>query len=159
MAIKWLEYQTQRNIDTILRDMGLSRNAGAFSDTNCPYILAAAALGITQGVAPGIFDPDGQFSRAMAATMVMRTARLSMDIIVSGDILKLFEIEGLPIWWRETPPPSGFADLDEADAWARDGINFCYAYGIMRGTGDNPPIFSPNLTFTRQESMTVFNRM
>ena len=50
-------------------------------------------------------------------------------------------------------PQSGFADMDKAADWAVDGINFCYASGIMQGTGNNN--FSPRATYSRQQSTSV----
>jgi len=57
------------------------------------------------------------------------------------------------------PPVSDFTDLDAADGWARDGINFVRANGIMSGTSSTTPTFSPKETYTRQESIVTFDRI
>lgn len=146
MAVMFVEYTFNKHINDILAERGLSRNLGVFSDTSDPYILAASALGITNGTKaptetqPGTFTPDGQFSRQEAATMLMRTCKaIGMDI--------------------ENPPVSDFTDLYAAYTWAQDGINFVRARGIMQGTSTTSPVFNPRGTYTRQESIITFDRI
>ena len=146
MAVMFVEYSLGKDINTILAEKGLSINKNAFSDTDNEYILAAAALGITYGTRaptatePGLFSPNGQFSRQEAATMIMRVCRIiGMDV--------------------ENPPVSDFVDMDKADSWAHQGINFVRANGIMNGTSVEPPIFSPKSTYTRQQSIITFDRI
>ena len=138
MAIKWVEYATDRNIDFVLSSRGLSRDLNAFSDTSDPDILAAYALGITNGTGDGQFTPNGQFNREQAATMIMNTCR-----VIGFDV--------------DNPPASGFADIGSASSWAVDGINFVRANGIMQGTGNN--YFSPKATYTREQSIITFNNI
>jgi uncharacterized repeat protein (TIGR02543 family) len=138
MAVKWVEYATGKDIDTVLAEKGLSRNPGAFTDTNDPDILAAFALGITTGTGNNQFTPDGQFNREQAATMLMRTLRAA----------------GLD---ETDAPAEAFADINTASNWAVEGINFVRANGIMDGTGDNN--FSPQRTFTREQAIITFNRI
>ena len=146
MAIKWLEFRTGKDIDMILAEKGLSRDVGAFSDTSDPDILAAYALGITSGTvapsdtSPGTFTPNGSFSREQAATMVRNVCKAA-GINVS-DVT-----------------PAGYEDIGSASSWAVDGINFCYANGIMTGTSTEPFQFSPKNPYTRQESIVTFNRI
>jgi hypothetical protein len=144
MAIKFVEYHTGKNINAVLSEKNLSRNNNAFNDTNDLDILAAYALGITNGTVaptatiPGMFTPDGQFSREQAATMIRNICRvLGID--------------------TANPPDSNFADLEIASDWAVEGINFVRANGIMQGTSGNN--FSPKRTYTRQESIFTFNNM
>ena len=49
MAVSWLEYAMGSGIDDILAQRGVSRDPNAFRDTDDPDILAAFALGITDG--------------------------------------------------------------------------------------------------------------
>jgi len=146
MAVKWVEYATGKNIDTILAERGLSRRQNAFSDTADPDILAAYALGITSGTtaptdtAPGMFSPNGQFTREQAATMIMNTC-----YVIGADV--------------SNPPLSDFSDLNTASSWARKGINFVRANGIMQGTSVNPPTFSPMTPYTREQSIVTFNNI
>jgi len=138
MAVKWVEYATGKTVDTILAERGLSRNPNAFIDTNDPDILAAFALGITNGTGNNQFTPNGQFSREQAATMIMNTCRA-----IGADV--------------SNPPASGFADSGAASEWAVTGINYVRANGIMQGTGDNN--FSPKANYTREQSIITFNNI
>ena len=138
LAVKWVEYATNKKIDTVLAEKGLSRNPGAFTDTSDPDILAAYALGITSGSGGGQFNPNGQFNREQAAGMIMNVYK-AIGIEVSGI------------------PASGFADIGTASSWAIPGINFVKAFGIMGGTGNNN--FSPKLEYTREQSILTFNNI
>jgi len=144
MAVRFVEYGTGKSIDEVLLEKDVSRTPSAFSDTEDPDILAAYALGITAGtMAPtdtthGEFTPDGEFNRQQAATMLMRVCGvIGMDV--------------------DNMPNSEFSDLGEADIWAVEGINFCYANEIMIGTGNNN--FSPKEAYTRQQSIMTFDRI
>lgn len=146
MAVSWLEYATGSKIDDILAGRGLSRDPDAFSDTDDPDILAAFALGITKGTsAPtekgaGLFEPDGLFTRQEAAAMLRRVC------LIYGA-----QAEGLP--------SPNWSDIWQVADWARDGVAFCGAYCLMRGTSDSRPVFSPEEVYTRQESILVFDRI
>lgn len=146
MAIKWLEYATGKNIDTILSEKGLSRNQKAFSDTNDPDILAAFALSITGGTqaptatSPGLFTPNGQFSREQAAAMVRNVCKAA----------------GLDV---SNTASAGFTDIGSASSWAVDGINYVRNNGIMGGTSTTPLTFSPNIPYTREQSIATFNNI
>ena len=138
LTIKWLEYAAGKKIGAILSERGLSRTPNAFTDTSDNDILAAYALGITDGTGNNKFTPNGEFSREQAAAMIMNTCR-----VLGADV--------------KNPPNSGFADLNTAADWARDGINFVRANGIMQGTGDN--FFSPKETFTKEQSIVTFDNI
>ena len=140
LAVKWLEYKTGKNIDTILKEKFLTRNQNAFSDTQDSDILAAYALGITSGTGNGQFTPNGQFTREQAATMVLNTCKAAgMDV---SDIAS-----------------AGFEDIGAASSWAVDSINFCNNNGIMNGTSISPKLFSPKLAYTREQSIITFDNI
>ena len=147
LAMQWLEYVRDQPIDQIVAELGLPQRMGhTFSDTTDPIILSAYRLGIVNGVTaptattPGVFNPSGQFDRQQAAVMLMNICR------AIGTNVDNF-------------PTAEFVDLDTAASWARDGINFVYATGVMGGTDTDTPIFSPSSTFTRQESINMFNNI
>lgn len=138
MAVKFVEYHTGKDIDTVLAERGLARDTDAFTDTSDGDILAAYALGITSGTGQHTFSPDGQFSREQAAAMLMNTCRaVGME--------------------TEQNQAAGFADMGSVSPWAVGGVNFCWESGIMKGSGENQ--FSPNGTYTRQESIVTFDRI
>jgi len=147
MAVKWVEYIIGKNIVEILTEKDLTINQNAFFDTSNQDILAAFALGIISGEiapsggTPGVFNPRGNFTRQQAAVMVMNTCKA-----IGADV--------------SSPPTADFADLNLAAAWARQGINYARANGIMAGITTSPPyIFSPNGTFTRQDSIVLFHNI
>ena len=145
MAVSWLEYAMGSGIDDILAQRGVSRDPNAFRDTDDPDILAAFALGITDGTVsptatePGTFTPDGLFTRQEAATMLYRVC-----LVYGAQAGSL--------------PGSDWTDLWQVADWARDGVNFCGAYGLMKGVSGGTPVFSPSGVYTRQESILVFDR-
>jgi hypothetical protein len=138
MAVKWVEYATEKSIDTLLAEQGKSRSPNPFNDTSDPDILAAFALGITAGTSTNTFSPSDRFTRQQAAVMIMNTCR-AIGARVSN------------------PPASGFADFNTAAEWARPGINFVRANSIMQGVGDNR--FDPGATYTREQSIVTFNNI
>ena len=147
LAVKWMEVTLGKTIEAVMAENGVSRNPNAFSDTSDPDILAAFALGILQGevaptpTAPGVFNPRGSFTRQQAAVMVTNTCKA-----IGADV--------------SNPPQSDFAAMYLAYSWAVQGINFARANGIMGGVSTTPPYqFSPLTTFTRQESILLFNNI
>lgn len=146
MAVMYLEYATGKGIDTILSERNLTIDEDAFEDTDNKYILAAYALEITKGTRapsegkPGVFTPNGSFSREMAATMLARVRS------VLGES-------------TDNAPDAGYADIGAASSWAVSGINFCYASKVMTGTSTAPLKFSPKEAYTIQQSIATFDRM
>jgi hypothetical protein len=140
MAVMWLEYVLGMSIDEILESLGLSRDPNPFTDTSDPYILGAYALGITSGTSATTFNPSGQFTREQAATMIMNTCRVSWADVNNS-------------------PVADFTDMHLASAWARTGINFVRANGIMSGVSADPPRFDPKALYTREQSIVTFNNI
>jgi hypothetical protein len=141
MAVRWVEYAAGKEIDEVLAEKGLARDTNAFRDTDDPGILAAFALGITAGTGNNQFFPLGRLTRQQAAVMIMNTCRAvgfpGPDAAVSTEM------------------PLPFYDIDTAANWARTGISFVQAHGIMSGMGNNN--FSPNTGYTREQSIVAFN--
>jgi hypothetical protein len=52
---------------------------------------------------------------------------------------------------------SEFTDIAAAAEWAKKGINFVQANGIMQGTGNGN--FNPKSTCTREQSIITFNNI
>jgi len=138
LAVKWVEYQTGKSIDTVMSEKGVSRNPSAFTDTSDPAILAAFALGITSGVGNNQFNPNGSFTREQAAGMILNVGK-----VIGMNTSNI--------------PPSGFADISSVSSWAVDGVNFCFANGIMQGVGNNR--FNPKDPYTREQSILTFNNI
>ena len=142
MAVMWVEYVMGSPIADIVAEHGIPERMGhTFSDTANPYIIAAYRLGIINGTVapiggnPGIFNPNGRINRQQAATIIMNASR-AIGINV-GDA-----------------PVSGFADINLSASWARQGINFVDANGIMSGVDNNR--FDPLGYFTREMGIVTF---
>ncbi len=145
MAVMYLEYATGKEIGTILSEKGLAIDSDAFADTKNEYILAAYALGITNGsgkneAGADVFAPKGSITREMAATMLTRLSK-----VLGKD--------------TENAVDAGYTDINEASNWAVNSINFCYANSVMNGTSQTPLKFSPKETYTIQQSIATFDRM
>ena len=138
MAVKFLEYRARKAIDSILAEKGVFRDQSAFNDTDDPDILAAFALGITNGTGNNHFTPDGQLTREQAAMLIRNTC-----IILGIGIID--------------PPPSGFVDIGSASGWAVAGIDFCRLGGIMNGVGYDR--FDPKGAYTREQSILTFDNI
>jgi len=108
-----------------------------FTDTDAIMIGWLNSLGIVSGIGNNLFNPDGSITRQEAAIMLRRAA-LEFGV---GD------------------PGQGtaFADLDQADDWALEGLSFVSACGIMRGKDDN--LFDPLGPYTREEAYITMVRM
>ena len=144
LAVSYLEYAAEEAIADIVAENGDPEKANhTFSDTSDPFILAAYRLGVITGTrtptdnTPGTFNPGGQFTREQAATMLMNLCK------VLG-----YEVDNAP--------DSGFADINLAASWAIAGINFVRAQEFMLGSAGN---FNPRGTYTRQESIMMFDNM
>jgi hypothetical protein len=139
LAMSWLNYKTGLTNDQLVDQYAQAdHKTRTFTDTSDPVILAAARLDITAGVGGGLFGPGQTFTRQQAAMM----------------LTKVFAILGTPLG---TPADFGFVDIATAADWAQDAINFVGNNGVMSGVGGNR--FAPHETFTRQQSITVFNNM
>jgi hypothetical protein len=90
LAINWLQYQTDKDINLILDERGLTRDPNTFTDISDPDILAAYALGITSGTGNNQFTPNGSITREQAATMIRHTCRVAgMDVRNTADAGKI----------------------------------------------------------------------
>lgn len=108
----------------VVRALGLeAAGCDAFSDVNFgewfyEFVGTAYSRGIVNGVGDGLFKPNNTLTREEAAVMVSRAAKLcgfdtAMDQNSVRDVL------------------SQFSDYRESSDWAREGLAFCYSYGIL----------------------------
>jgi uncharacterized protein YkwD len=111
---------------------------GDFTDVTASWQREAVAWlvgnGVTTGISPTRFDPDGSLSRAQAATMIWR-------------------LVGSP-----TPPGDAptFTDVP-AGSYYEDAVRWMARHGITTGTGGNR--FSPDAAATRAEFVTFLWRL
>jgi hypothetical protein len=138
LALNYLTHATGKTAEQLLSDRGLEIDPGRFTDTDDPGILAAAALGITEGIGGGRFGPEFGFTREQAATMLRRMCLL-LEGYDAGNI-----------------PAATFSDMDKASGYAEDAIAFVQYHGIMGGSGGR---FMPDEPFTREQSVATVVRM
>jgi len=86
-----------------------------------PYIGAAGAYGIVNGVSSTAFRPEGTVTRQEAAVMVSRAAKLC------GMNTGMTDAEIQDALAR-------FPDHDQVALWAREATAFCYSKGILPRT-------------------------
>lgn len=111
-----------------------SAAGGKFKDTSGHWAEAAidrwSGYGVVQG-SEGMFDPNGQLTRAQIATILSNTLGLT-----------------------DQTATNPFADLDTAQ-WYAPAILRCHAAGLMQGDGVN---VHPDDILTRQEAMVLLSR-
>ncbi len=119
------ESMTRAQFATIVvKALGLApRYGGRFSDVAAtawygPYVDAAAAYGIVNGVGNGRFDPQGTITREQASAMVARAAALCG----LNNALSEAEIRDML---------AQFGDYTAVSAYARPTLAFCYQQNIL----------------------------
>ncbi|MBQ9407936.1 MAG: S-layer homology domain-containing protein, partial [Clostridia bacterium] len=127
-------------INAAFRATGGTETPAAFSDVSAFGWYAGAVRwalenGVMNGVGDGRFDPNGDTSRAMVATMLWR-------------------LEGSPAY----AGAGGFADVKSED-WYAQAVRWADAEGIVTGyTQDGAKVFSPNGAVTREQLATMLYR-
>ena len=139
LVVQYIEYITGRSIVEELTIRGLFPfDPSVFSDTDDSDILSAFYLDIVKGIGNGLFDPDSQFTREQAATVIR-----NMCGTLGAD--------------TSEPPPSDFIDEEKISEWAKNAVDYCAANGIMNGTGDEK--FDPQVEYTRQQSIVTLDNV
>ena len=101
-------------------------------------IHLAYAMGFITGNSATTYAPEDTLTREQAAVILSRVyARLYGDI--------------------PTATATSFADDSSVGSWAKSGVAFMAAQGIVGGVGDNR--FAPQQTLTGQEALTMAARM
>lgn len=98
------------------------------------YIDEAAALGLINGMAEGIYDPNGTMTRAQFVTILWRS-------------------EGSP----EPNGPSSFTDLGANSGWYADAVAWAEQNSVVNGVAVGQ--FDPNGSVTREQIATILHRM
>ena len=118
------------------RNRGIDPASASFSDTADADIRLIAATGVVTGYPDGTFRPDAAIARQDAAIMLKRLAGL-FDVQVSGS------------------GPS-FTDAAQISDYAKDGVSFATAIGLMNGHANGS--FAPRAQITREQAVvTVMN--
>lgn len=98
------------------------------------YIDEAAALGLINGMAEGIYNPNGTMTRAQFVTILWRS-------------------QGSP----EPNGPSSFTDLGANSGWYADAVAWAEQNSVVNGVAVGQ--FDPNGSVTREQIATILHRM
>ena len=146
MMLSYLAVQWNTDADTLVDLVnfyqgsydtdGLLIQAFTDADTTC---TAAFHLGLIQGKAPGIFDPDGYLTRQEAAVMLVRAQKI-LGFVLPDSI-----------------PAADYKDGASIAPWAAESVALLAQWDVMRGTGKNA--FSPTSSLTVQECAVLSLRL
>lgn len=99
-----------------------------------PFVRWGADREITAGTGEGTFNPEGKITREQLVVL-----------LYSFSTRYLGETE------EERTDLSGYQDLEQASAWARDGLSWAVARGIISSTDAGALQLSPGKSATRAE--------
>ncbi len=138
LSIRLIEVNYKKSIDAVLRDKGLEKApSDTFVDCSNPSVLAAKALGITDGVGNRRFAPNATLTREQAAKFLSMTAKACDQNINSA----------LPT----------FNDLNDIADWAKPYVAYVFYADVMKGVGNNT--FAPKGTYERQQAFVTMFRL
>ncbi|MDR3208171.1 MAG: S-layer homology domain-containing protein [Oscillospiraceae bacterium] len=115
----------------------LAARGPAFDDTDNLNVTRLRALGAIDGVGGNLFDPHRAITREEAAKL-LRSAALALGLADTSGTLT-------------------YDDRDSIADWARAGVAYVTAGGVMLGTGNNR--FSPRDTYTREQAILTMVRL
>lgn len=138
LAIKMLTTYYHMSIDELVEwKTGDMPANDTFVDTKEPAVLAAKALGITNGTDATHFSPNALLTREMAAVFLAKTAKVTT-------------------YYMEKPAPA-YNDINAAATWAKSYLGYLYEHEIMKGTADNQ--FQPKASYQRQQAILTIARL
>ena len=112
--------------------------AEPFADAPETELTLARSLGLIQGRSETEYDPDSPITRQEAAVILRR----------------LYAQYGDP---EAVEGKSAYADAGDFADWAKEGIDFVTAAGVMQGVGDNR--FDPLGDYTVEQCIITFLRL
>lgn len=138
LAIRMIEVKSGMDIDDYLHEVGIEIAANTtFIDCDTKEVLAAKALGITDGTSPDTFEPDKLLTREQAAKFLTTTA------MACGRNVSL-----------STP---NYADISEIADWAKPYTGYVYDINVMKGVGGGR--FAPQDSYQRQQAFMTMYRI
>ena len=132
----YLAARSGMNAAEFCRNRGIDPASASFSDTADADIRLIAATGVVTGYPDGTFRPDAAIARQDAAIMLKRLAGL-FDVQAAGS-------------------GQTFTDAAQISDYAKDGVSFATAIGLMNGHANGS--FAPRAQITREQAVvTVMN--
>ena len=134
MFVNLVEKASGWSIQSYMIGHGLQLDENAFADTRNPSVLAAHALGLVEGISPGLFAPDAPLTRAELVTILNRAAQvLGVD---TGRYSHSF--------------------TDVSNHWVNSQLGWAAQTGIIQGTGEGR--FDPDGILTTEEIIVITYR-
>ncbi len=125
-----------------------ARGGGPFKDCETHWAKAQVSMlkaaRILQGVGNGLFNPEGQLTKAEVAVMILRALGLEAGVMAEG---------------KGNKGPQPFKDAASFPAWSQNHIRACFDLGLLLGEikgGDR--LFNPMKAVTRQEFVVLVVR-
>ncbi len=134
MFINLIEEISNKDIDTILKNKGVSRDKSAFTDTQDEAVLSANALGIIKGVGNNTFDCYGTLTRGEITAIINRTANV--------------------LGIKTTGYAHNFTDVK--NHWCNNELGWPTHAGVINGVGNN--LFAPNEKLTTEQAIAIVYR-
>lgn len=114
-----------------------------FSDTDDPYVLYAADLGLISGRGSDIFAPDDAITRQEMSLVITRLlAACGVDTSVSGEDV----VNAL----------SDYTDIGSVKSWAINSMVFCLKHEIIKGMSETE--LWPEYHTTREQAIVIIYR-
>jgi len=131
-----------RTYESLSKSAALPAVVNPFTDTRDLDVLKAFNTGLMVGVSATLFNPNVLLNREQAATALTR----------------VFKRATMPGWSFESDAdyplvytrPPGFADDERISNWAKEGVYFMAANGIIEGVGGN--MFAPRAVTSDEEA-------
>jgi len=142
LAMALVVLKTNRSINQLLEDNGVSINESTFRDTSDSFVLAANALGIVKGYGNGLFGPDDYITREQSAVLLTTIAK-----------------------FLALPEPAvsavSYNDRNSFSSWAADSIDYISSVRdlqtdapVMQGSGN---YFDPKGFYNNEQAfITVY---
>ena len=134
MFVRLLEKSAGKDIASILKDKGVTTDQNAFTDTRDAAVLACSALGILNGMSPGTFSPNSTLTRAQAAAILNRSARV-LGTDTAGYTHSFTDVKG---------------------HWSDAELGWPAHAGILEGVGGGR--FSPDTQLTGEQTIAIVLR-
>ncbi len=136
LIANFIRVKTGMSVEYTCTKREISVASKPFSDSNDYYVPYIAALGIINGYPDGTFRPKAAIKRQDAAIMLQRLA-----VFLEAD---------------SSAAAATFADAARISAYAKPGVDYVSALGIMNGNANGT--FSPMSNITREQAViTIMN--
>lgn len=112
-------------------------------------VLWASETGLTEGMTPSTFVPNGALTREQICTFLYRYADHYLETVDTETYTDGYTMDG-------RDDLSKFSDKDKVQSWAKEKVQWCVANGLMSGMTDTTIV--PQGTGTRAQLAAFLSR-